>query len=128
MSQTLQASRLARPHHQHPERRQRQQNRHQSRRHPKRMNHLTHLYGRLACRRFGLECSDRPRKQCRQRQQLRRIAKMVVLYHLDLAKNFELQTLLDRLSSVGFETELMHQTRDRGWIFATNQSLPQPTT
>jgi FkbM family methyltransferase len=49
---------------------------------------------------------------------LGRFKRMLVLYHLDLAKGARLQVLLDHLAESGFKCEIRNRTGRRGWIVA----------
>lgn len=49
---------------------------------------------------------------------LRKIDRMIVLYHLDLAEGSSLPTLLDRLKSAGLRTKIVNQEKYRGWVIA----------
>ena len=58
---------------------------------------------------------------------LNRIGKMIVLYHCDLVEGANLSQLVGHLRGSGFETRLINQTRQRGWIIATRaHAVDQP--
>ena len=50
---------------------------------------------------------------------LRRIRKMIVLYHCDLVEHADVSALTGHLAASGFETRTINQTEGRGWIIAT---------
>jgi FkbM family methyltransferase len=49
---------------------------------------------------------------------LRDVRVMLILYHLDLAPDYNLPSLLDRLSAVGFKNTVLEKRSTRGWIIA----------
>lgn len=50
---------------------------------------------------------------------LRRINKMIILYHCDLVKDADVAELIGHLSASGCATRSMNETAERGWIIAT---------
>jgi FkbM family methyltransferase len=67
---------------------------------------------------FNCEGAEFPIILSTPREQLRRIAIMLVLYHEDLAASHNRQQLVAHLSACGFETRLARQKNARGWIIA----------
>lgn len=55
---------------------------------------------------------------------LRKIKKMLVLYHLDLADNHSIEQLINHLKNAGFYTEIRQKRYDerRGWLIAIQAS------
>lgn len=49
---------------------------------------------------------------------LRRIERMLVLYHLDLVENHNRSDLLNHLRGAGFHCDIRHEEGPRGWIIA----------
>lgn len=52
------------------------------------------------------------------RETLRRIQKMIVLYHCDLVQD-SARTLRDHLAAAGFAIEVRNESAERGWMIAT---------
>ncbi len=52
------------------------------------------------------------------RETVRRIHKLIVLYHCDLVQE-PVSALVDSLASAGFATEVRQTSSDRGWLIAT---------
>lgn len=52
------------------------------------------------------------------RETLRRIQKMIVLYHCDLVRE-PASTLRDHLAAAGFTVEVRNESAERGWMIAT---------
>jgi FkbM family methyltransferase len=52
------------------------------------------------------------------RETVRRIGKMIVLYHCDLVQE-PVSVLIEHLAAAGFATEVRETSADRGWLIAT---------
>ena len=50
---------------------------------------------------------------------LQRICKMIILYHCDLVQGASASALTEHLAASGFETRIVNQSAERGWIIAT---------
>lgn len=50
---------------------------------------------------------------------LKRVAAMLVLYHVDLAEGYRLGTLTEHLQAAGFRPESRNVEGDRGWLVCT---------
>lgn len=52
---------------------------------------------------------------------LRHIARILVLYHCDIAAGYELDTLIGYLRDSGFHVDVRNQREKRGWIYAQQE-------
>lgn len=54
---------------------------------------------------------------------LRRIERMLILYHCDLSEERSADELVQHLQAAGFHSRLFNQTPHRGWIFAQRDGV-----
>lgn len=54
---------------------------------------------------------------------LRRIKFMMILYHADLEKGYDVASLPEYLHRAGFLTLITNKSKDRGWIFAVRKNI-----
>ena len=67
---------------------------------------------------FNCEGAEFPILLSASTETLAKIDKMLILYHCDLAAQFEETRLLDKLAQAGFRTTVRNRSDDRGWIIA----------
>lgn len=78
----------------------------------------THQIERCAFMKFNCEGAEFPILLDSPNDVLRRVDKMLVLYHQDIAEGYELDKLLKKLNEAGFGTLIRNQEKLRGWIVA----------
>jgi FkbM family methyltransferase len=69
---------------------------------------------------FNCEGAEFPILLSSQQEVLRRVEKMLVLYHCDLWTKNTVEELVAHLQASGFECDITNRTDNRGWIIATN--------
>jgi FkbM family methyltransferase len=74
--------------------------------------------GKIAFIKFNCEGAEFPILMKAPDETLCNVGLMLVLYHLDLAQNYSLTALINRLNAVGFKTTVIEKRSTRGWIIA----------
>jgi FkbM family methyltransferase len=78
----------------------------------------TNKIGKIAFIKFNCEGAEFPILMKAPDEILRSVGVMLILYHLDLADGYNLPSLVDRLSAVGFKITVIEKRSTRGWIIA----------
>lgn len=78
--------------------------------------------GRVDLVKFNCEGAEFPILLATPANALRRIGRMIVLYHGDLVGEDDAAKILAHLDACGFDTRVEQQRGDRGWIIATRRT------